>query len=68
MSVTNLNIAKEADLVTKNVLCNNSRKMHYIRSSYYSNVKVAYLRGFLFYKSLNFTIIYLVENNEMTDL
>ncbi|MDR4650503.1 hypothetical protein NL782_11880, partial [Staphylococcus aureus] len=23
MSVTNLNIAKEADLVTKNVLCNN---------------------------------------------
>ncbi|HHD1185887.1 TPA: hypothetical protein ACPFRJ_002599, partial [Staphylococcus aureus] len=24
MSVTNLNIAKEADLVTKNVLCNNS--------------------------------------------
>ncbi|MFA1343377.1 hypothetical protein ACDK89_10795, partial [Staphylococcus aureus] len=26
MSVTNLNIAKEADLVTKNVLCNNSRK------------------------------------------
>ncbi|WP_416055397.1 hypothetical protein [Staphylococcus aureus] len=63
MSVTNLNIAKEADLVTKNVLCNNSRKMHYIRSSYYSNVKVAYLRGFLFYKR-----IYLVENNEMTDL
>ncbi|HCX9410674.1 TPA: hypothetical protein O0Z68_002221, partial [Staphylococcus aureus] len=50
MSVTNLNIAKELDLVTKNVLCNNSRKMHYIRSSYYSNVKVAYLRGFLFYK------------------
>ncbi|HGZ9212740.1 TPA: hypothetical protein ACOGD5_002001, partial [Staphylococcus aureus] len=32
MSVTNLNIAKEADLVKKNVLCNNSRKMHYIRS------------------------------------
>ncbi|HIH7836950.1 TPA: hypothetical protein ACYSS7_002690, partial [Staphylococcus aureus] len=29
MSVTNLRIAKEADLVTKNVLCNNSRKMHY---------------------------------------
>ncbi|ORN75527.1 hypothetical protein B7987_07210 [Staphylococcus aureus] len=58
MSVTNLNIAREVDLVTKNVLCNNSRKMHYIRSSYYSNVKVAYLRG----------IIYLVENNEMTDL
>ncbi|HHQ7839813.1 TPA: hypothetical protein ACSUSJ_000978, partial [Staphylococcus aureus] len=28
MSVTNLSIAKEADLVTKNVLCNNSRKMH----------------------------------------
>ncbi|HHA0470029.1 TPA: hypothetical protein ACOE21_002703, partial [Staphylococcus aureus] len=27
MSVTNLNIAKEVDLVTKNVLCNNSRKM-----------------------------------------
>ncbi|HAR7000107.1 TPA: hypothetical protein PDA62_002343, partial [Staphylococcus aureus] len=52
MSVTNLNIAKEADLVTKNVLCNNSRKMHYIQSSYYSNVKVAYLRGFLFYKSI----------------
>ncbi|MFW2705641.1 hypothetical protein ACN6MD_12870, partial [Staphylococcus aureus] len=26
MSVTNLNIAKEVDLVTKNVLCNNSRK------------------------------------------
>ncbi|HDH4918658.1 TPA: hypothetical protein PI393_000290, partial [Staphylococcus aureus] len=52
MSVTNLNIAKELDLVTKNVLCNNSRKMHYIRSSYYSNVKVAYLRGFLFYKSI----------------
>ncbi|NGS24285.1 hypothetical protein G6X33_12585, partial [Staphylococcus aureus] len=51
MSVTNLNIAREVDLVTKNVLCNNSRKMHYIRSSYYSNVKVAYLRGFLFYKS-----------------
>ncbi|HHC5312978.1 TPA: hypothetical protein ACN5CH_002413, partial [Staphylococcus aureus] len=24
MSVTNLRIAKEADLVTKNVLCNNS--------------------------------------------
>ncbi|HFD7501836.1 TPA: hypothetical protein ACF50J_002501, partial [Staphylococcus aureus] len=24
MSVTNLNIAKEVDLVTKNVLCNNS--------------------------------------------
>lgn len=68
MSVTNLNIAKEADLVTKNVLCNNSRKMHYIQSSYYSNVKVAYLRGFLFYKSIKFTIIYLVENNEMTDL
>ncbi|HCW8848707.1 TPA: hypothetical protein OYL82_002058, partial [Staphylococcus aureus] len=44
MSVTNLNIAREVDLVTKNVLCNNSRKMHYIRSSYYSNVKVAYLR------------------------
>ncbi|HCW8890480.1 TPA: hypothetical protein OYK21_002632, partial [Staphylococcus aureus] len=40
--------------VTKNVLCNNSRKMHYIRSSYYSNVKVAYLRGFLFYKSIKF--------------
>ncbi|HHD6890785.1 TPA: hypothetical protein ACOT9X_001125 [Staphylococcus aureus] len=54
MSVTNLNIAKEADLVTKNVLCNNSRKMHYIRSSYYSNVKVAYLRGCLFYKSIKF--------------
>ncbi|HDD6206362.1 TPA: hypothetical protein PBD64_002424, partial [Staphylococcus aureus] len=54
MSVTNLNIAKEVDLVTKNVLCNNSRKIHYIRSSYYSNVKVAYLRGFLFYKSIKF--------------
>ncbi|HEA5075148.1 TPA: hypothetical protein RW823_000427 [Staphylococcus aureus] len=54
MSVTNLNIAKEVDLVTKNVLCNNSRKMHYIRSSYYSNVKVANLRGFLFYKSIKF--------------
>ncbi|HAR6667209.1 TPA: hypothetical protein I2B74_000934 [Staphylococcus aureus] len=47
-------MAKEADLVTKNVLCNNSRKMHYIWSSYYSNVKVAYLRGFLFYKSIKF--------------
>ncbi|HHQ1526360.1 TPA: hypothetical protein ACSO4D_000872, partial [Staphylococcus aureus] len=39
MSVKNLSIAKAADLVTKNDLCNNSRKMHYIRSSYYSNVK-----------------------------
>ncbi|NUW89792.1 hypothetical protein GQX51_11995 [Staphylococcus aureus] len=54
MSVKNLNNAKEVDLGTKNVLCNNSRKMHYIRSSYYSNVKVAYLRGFLFYKSIKF--------------
>ncbi|HDT6867185.1 TPA: hypothetical protein QFJ23_000354 [Staphylococcus aureus] len=54
MSVKNLSIAKAADLVTKNDLCNNSRKMHYIRSSYYSNVKVAYLRGFLFYKSIKF--------------
>lgn len=54
MSVTNLNIAKEADLDSKNVLCINSRKMHYIQSSYYSNVKVAYLRGFLFYKSIKF--------------
>ncbi|HGZ9191334.1 TPA: hypothetical protein ACOGDP_002223, partial [Staphylococcus aureus] len=27
MSVTNLSIAKEAVLVTKNDLCNNSRKM-----------------------------------------
>ncbi|HHS3761945.1 TPA: hypothetical protein ACTL5Z_000804, partial [Staphylococcus aureus] len=29
MSVKNLSIAKAADLVTKNNLCNNSRKMHY---------------------------------------
>ncbi|MGV1143221.1 hypothetical protein ACV56Z_02520 [Staphylococcus aureus] len=46
-------MAKEVDLVTKNVLCNNSRKMHYIRSSYYSNVKVV-VSGFLFYKSIKF--------------
>ncbi|WP_078145882.1 hypothetical protein [Staphylococcus aureus] len=54
MRVTNLNSAKETQLDTKNVLYNNSIKLLYIRSSYYSNVKVADLRGFLFYKSIKF--------------
>lgn len=54
MSVINLNIVKEVDLVIKNVLCNNLRKMYYIWFFYYLNVKVVYLCGFLFYKSIKF--------------
>ncbi len=53
MSVTNLNIAKEVDLVTKNVLCNDQKDALYTVFLLFK-CKSSYLRGFLFYKSIKF--------------